>query len=44
VHHQGDLLTPGPGCPEQPTKALLRRSFFVAHRTEPGLDGRWIQA
>src|SRR4051795_7147399 len=25
VHHEGDLLTAGPGCPTQPDKALLLR-------------------
>jgi hypothetical protein len=42
MHHEGDLLTPGPGCPIQPEKAPLRRSFFVRSRTEP-LTDRWIQ-
>ena len=35
MHHEGDLLTAGPGCPYQPLKTLLRRSFFFPDRTEP---------
>jgi hypothetical protein len=34
VHHEGDLLR-GPRMPTHPRKALLRRSFFLQHRTTP---------
>jgi hypothetical protein len=34
VHHEGDLLR-GPRLRLQPGKALLRRSFFLQHRTTP---------
>jgi hypothetical protein len=34
MHHEGDLLR-GPRMPSHPGKALLRRSFFAIHRTDP---------
>lgn len=34
VHHEGDLLR-GPRLRLQPEKALVRRSFFLQHRTTP---------
>jgi hypothetical protein len=45
LHHEGDLLSAGPGCANQPLKPCSTGGhFFFPDRTEPTKPTRWIRA